>query len=633
LVSDGSVLHLSNLPVFTSRTSTEVKIHVRSHQDPPRILFEESEELFSDIDGDAIRLSALPLSAAILLRSQGAQHLNVALLGHAEIMGYLQRVTDQGQSPAETGWIKRFWTWLPGSRLEHEIMQDSVFDTLCLMPCHGVTELRSVIDSLFAWSPDADLASALQQIGYWQVQSDFPTSASALLLRHGKLHRSEDLKALLTHVPETIRRIPDRGLADTLRRHVVSLMMRTTAKKSLAPFFRRKARCLPIFDVADVADGSSAFGPVTQDQTIVGVSESVRLLPAVEGMAFVRDLEPSLARNLNPPLYENGKLLTAAEVAVLWIEHLETQTPEAQLAFLTDVVRQHAALPRSVIQHLQNAVFVRTASGISRAPAALLDPQCDIAVELYDPHSDCVPYTGDPAHIGIVTALRQLNVLRNTISVDIFLDRVQWIADATRSTDARYRKSLALLQLVRRHRYDGQGLKVDASAAWLPTEAQTLSTAADCFDSRLHNRALFDRAAHVLPVEVSSTMRKVLGLDTPIPLSVILRQMSCVLEAEQANKFDYMHAILEELGMRESWRELGEPDILSLLELTRSSQWIPIRPGLNAGTPFGVFRLPFAESSGLPFHSIPSVLSGKPGVRSLLKRLGCSEEYVTQRKS
>jgi hypothetical protein len=630
LVSDGSIQNVSDLPLFSTRTSTSVVVS-RAGNGSKRMLLSQTDTLFSEIDGDAILIAGLPPGVSKLLLSQGPRHLNISVLGRQDVINYLRKISNRSSSlsaPADADWILRFWNWLPGSSMGPQILSDSAFNELRIIPCQGVAGSLRAADKVFARNANEELTSALLQLAFKVVVLDFPIHASKTLLQHGKLFSMSSLEALLSSFPRSSRVSLDQNLCDVLRRYVVSLMLTTTVNQRLAPSLRANVRHLPIFETVDPAQRASGYANVPSNYSIVVVPESAHLLPVVQQTSFVKALETVLVRNMDGPFEAQGKLLTKAELAQFSIRHLADQTPAFQLEFLSEMKNVQASMPRNVLQDLAQATFVRTSAGDLRAPAELLDPRCDIAASLYDHGSNILPSTADYVQKKIVDALRQLDLLQSKMTVNILRDCIQRISNGPQPIQARYKKACALLALISQHRYDCRNVTFDLTAAWLPTEAQTLSAPADSYDSYIHNRALFDRVAPAFAVEIPSSLRKVLRLEVPIPSKVIIAQFAHVLGTSGHERYERSLNILEELGAREVRGELSNSLISELKEVTTGHLWIPIKPKVSVDAAHAAFELPFAESSGLPLYAVPSMLASKPGVHSLLTRLGCCAQYV-----
>jgi hypothetical protein len=624
LVSDGQAQNLLRLPVFFTRDASNVALEELSTAER-RVLLTADQEVFADVDREALLLGPLPASVAQCLKT-GSGVLNVIPLSAAQVLSYL-RNPPRTESDDGSGWLTRFWSWISAahSSMQSEVFGDSTFPSLRIFPC--LDGIRCGSDNIFS-RPTAcpvELEQALSEL-YHVVIIDLPPAAVQLLLRTKKILSADDLMALLRHGPASPSANMNPAFARALRDHVVSLVMRSN-RKGLKESYRKPLRFLPIFEAC--IDGAPFWRGVAANHRIVSISRRAKLLPAIRDTCFVYDLDAALAPLLEQPLYEKGNTLSLIDLGHLWTKHLPEQDVHSQVAFLEDVCVRRDQITPKMIDGIRQCPFVRVSGpdGGVRAPVDLLDPESEVALQLFDRDSHRIPRCVNPEEVALVAALRRLDLMRSNITAEIMQDCVVFSSNSLNALGVRHARACALLRLVKQQRFKCSGFSPDLALAWLPAEDGSLYIPRSCFDPGSTSRELFDAVAPVLAVEMPAPLRKILKMDALVPFDVVRRQLELTLQHGNApEKHRRLDVILKELGRRFAGRFLAEADIQKLHSVTAERHWIPVEGGVTASVHDCAFNLPFRQADGISLWQIPASLASSQGVEPLMRRLGCPQE-------
>jgi hypothetical protein len=628
LVSDGRARHLIGLPVFFTSLRSDIALREPTAA-VRRVLLSTDRQLFADVDHEALVLSKMPSSVSKLLLASGPEHLNVIRLSAAQVISYLHTSTahpDEGAA-LRPEWLLSFWSWLAGAdtMMQKDIMGDSAFGSLRVFPCED--GLRCASDNVFARPSicSHDLGQALSQL-YHVVVPEFPLPAVNVLRKHKKLLAADDMQALLLYGPGSPALPMEAEPAIALRDHIASLIIRDN-RRQFKQTVRARLRFLPVFEIYQ--DEVTVWRGVPADDNIVSISRKADVLPSIRKASFVRELEPAFAPLLDP-IHNKGSTLTSTDLAQLWIRHLPEQSVRAQVAFLEDIQSRFNSIPPALVADIRRCAFVR-ASGSNRAlrsPNDLLDPESEVARDLFDQDSDRIPQCHNSDTLALVAALRSLNLLRTNVTVEIMDDCVAFVSNSSHPLPTRHARASALLRLIRQLKFKCTGFQADAALAWLPAEDGKLYDARSCFDSGSnHDKALFDAVAPVVAVEMYTPLRKIIGMDAPIPFDIVRRQLDWTLEDAQGDdKHRRLVVILKELGLRFASGTITEQDIQKLRAATAEREWIPVDSGVAAGVRDCAFKLPFPQVPGIPLFEIPTSLASSRGVSDLMRNLGCLQE-------
>jgi hypothetical protein len=594
-----------------------------------RVLLPSSEEFFADFDGDAIFLGGLPAAASQVMLSRGHSRLNVEQLTRSRIHGYVANcIRTTAQSHMGVSWLLTFWNWLPTSEFENEMMSNRAFLALRSLPALRGT-LYTVQEGVFACTDSPDLATALECLAYRVLHLQFSRDAARMLHWHKRLSFSDDLRALVRHVPLVTPLGWNQPSAITLRDHVALVLSRHSTKKRLEADLRTGLRSLPIYEVCLSETYHPVWTHIARENVIVNIYNEVQLVPTITATTFVRGLDSTIAKHLDH-LRESGRVLTYPELIDLSVEHLSRQTKAFQACFMQDVLLNKDSLPPKLWNRLQRTPFVETSTNTGpRHPLDLIDPECDIA-KLYRFDSPRLPSMRDADSKEVIRCLGSLRLLRTTFTPAIVEELIHYVADSSNPSEHRHTTSCRLLELIRSHKFQCSGLVPKPSwAAWLPTEDNGFARADECLDPWSNKRELFDKVMPVLAVEMPTPLRKLLGMGSPVSINIIIQQLEATLQtADNVQKYEHLLIIYSELGRRHSNGPISEEIFEQLTSLTANHPWIPIEPGMTLDSKHAAFSVPFPDTSGLQFRSVPSSLSTSPGVRELFERIGCPATSV-----
>jgi hypothetical protein len=622
LVSEGEVCNVLELPLFDTRSHFNVALQA-ANAGVTRVLLKSNETFFADFDDAAILLRGLPPNVVQVLLSHGPTALNVEPLSQACILGYVQTCTQQLEN---TAWLLMFWSWLATSNFASKLMSDVTFLSLPTLPALGGAAY-SILESVFTCPNNTSLATALGSLGYRLLHANFPSSAAKMMKQHDRISFPDDLHALIHYMPPG--NLPagwSQSDAVVLRDHVRSILSRFGAKKRLDPALRVGLRSLPVYEVCTSDADHATWTRIATNHIIASIVPPAQLVPSIDGMTFVRELDNVIVKHLDQ-LYESGRTLTYPDLVNLSVQHLPRQTKTFQSRFLRDVVLNKDSIPLKVLNQLQRTAFIEPSAGLQlQQPLHVLDPACDIA-RLYDFDSVRLPSSRHDDHIEIskCLGLNSLGLLRTTFTSAIIEEIIHRVQDSSISLERRHATSCSLLELVRKHRFQCNGLSPKPEwTAWLPTENMTLALPQECIDPYLFPRELFDQIVPALATETPSAMRKLLSMNSPVLTDIIVRQLDATLgTADSESKYKRLVIIYTELGRRHSKGEILPDTLKQLAAMTTDRSWIPIEPGITVGSSRAAFELPFSNASNLGFHSVPSTLSALPGVRDLFQSLGC----------
>jgi hypothetical protein len=624
LVSEKDVTNVIGLPFFATRSHANIALQAVQTGSMKRVLLSASEDFFADFDGDAILLRVLPAAVSQVLLSRGHSKLDIEELTGPRIHRYVAScIRTAIESDAGLNWLLAFWDWLPTSEFENEMMSSKSFLALRSLP-----SLRgapyAVREGVFACGDNLDLATALETLSYHVLHLRFSRNTARMLHWHKKLSFPDDLRALVRHLPSTLPPGWNQSSATALRDHVASVLSRHGTKKRLEPELRTGLRSLPIYEVCLTDTRHPDWTYIAPGNVIANISVETQLVPTIPATTFVRSLDSVIAKHLDN-LRELGRMLTYPEITDLAVDHLSEQSKSFRARFVRNILTNKDSLPPKLLNRLQRTSFVETTTNTGlRHPLDLLDPECNIA-GLYRFDSPRLPSMRDSDSVELVTCLSSLHLLRTTFTPVIIEELILYIADLSNPSEHRHTTSCGLLDLIRSHKFQCAGLSPKPSwAAWLPTEDNGFARAQECFDPWLHKRELFDQVMPVLAAEMSTPLRKLLGMGSPVSTQVVVQQLDATLQTtDDSRKYERLLIIYMELGRRHANGQISEEIFHQLTSLTANRAWIPIEPGITLESKHAAFDLPFPDTSGLQFRSVPSDLSASSGVRDLFERMGC----------
>jgi hypothetical protein len=634
LASGQDPSHLLGLPAFTTRNETHVTL-VHASEGARRILVSAADELFSQIDQHAILLRVLPSSVARLLLAKGPSLLNVAKLDSNRVIAYLTDIShdnDPSSGPKDHDnhlkWLLTFWLWLPRCTFKSSVIKNTSVSTFHIVPAWHGGYLR-LCDTIFIHPGENELAEALSSSGYRLIHEALSGNPATMLQQEGGVHTSVNMQDLLQHGPSSPI-ILNSIHGSALRDHVISLLSKMRSKKLPGTAPAKRLRALPIYEImrADSGNVDYEWCSLPENSAIISVQPAITLVPTILATTFVRDLSIIIANHLGV-VHDKGRLQGQSEITRLAIQHLPHQDKMFQANLLEYIIEHRASLPQGIIDPLRRTCFVQSSANDLRAPVDLLDPECDIAIHLYDEDNHRLPARDDQVLCQIVTSLRILTLLRSTFTNDIIHDCIESIQDQSKETSVRVERACRLIELVRSHQYKCSGLVAKPSwMQWLPTANGQLTSADQCFDPGLHNAFLFDAVKPALGQSMSTHLRKVVGLISPPTNAIIIQQLDATLSRMSHDSFQRLSAIHTELGKRLSKDEVSVEELQLLSNAVKDRAWIPIEPGVVLDNKRAAFSIPFLDTQGLAFRAVPVTFASSPGVSQLLSRLGCADVYV-----
>jgi hypothetical protein len=634
LASGQDPSYLLGLPVFTTRNDTHVTL-VHASEGTRRTLVPAGDELFSQIDEHAILLRLMPSSVARLLLTKGPSLLNVAKLDASRVVAYLTGLSPNNDPSSglkdhnnHLTWLLTFWLWLPSCTFKSNVIKNTSVSTLHVVPAWHGGYLR-LCDTIFIHPGENDLAEALSLSGYRLIHEALSGNSATMLQQEGGVHTSVVMQDLLQHGPSSpIILNPVHGSA--LRDHVISLLSKLRSKKLPGPAPAKRLRALPIYEIMRAESGNVDYEwcSLPENSAVISVQPAITLVPTIPATAFVRDLSTIIASHLGV-VHDKGRPQGQSEITRLAIQHLPHQDKIFQANLLEYIVQHRTSLPHGIVDPLRRTCFVQSSANDLRAPMDLLDPECAIAIHLYDKDNYRLPARDDQVLGQIVTSLRILTLLRSTFTNDIIHECIESIQDQSKETYVRVERACQLIELVRSHQYKCSGLVAKPSwTRWLPTADGQLTSADQCFDPGLHSAFLFDAVTPVLARTMSAHLRKIVGLTSPPNNAIIIQQLDATLNRMSHDAFQRLSMIYTELGKRLSKDEVSVEELRLLSNAVKDRAWIPIEPGIVLDNKRAAFSVPFLDVQGLPFRAVPATFASSPGVSQLLSRLGCADVYV-----
>lgn len=632
LLSSGHAENIAGLPLLSEISGDRVflvRTTTSSARSSRTLLDGKQGALFKALDSTAIDLVQLPAEAANVLRNTGPGILNVVKLNSRHIIEYLKKFSSSplfdGPADNRSVWLYDFWGWLIDSPLKTDVIRAPEFVGLSILPCEdGIHSVRDgVFDGHIALP---ELVEALRSLSVKFVGRAFTRSAATWLLAERKLQNPDNAVVILDNV--VVDHPVDLGeCAVVLRDHLeagLAHVSKPTEKRVLT------LGRLPIHDLAISSDTGviPTTGPLPSVRVLFDIGDYDGLLPTIDDYAYVRNLTANIGRHLSKTFQVEQKAHNTDIILELAVKHFASQSKHLQASFLELILERQSFLTPDVIRQLKETPFVLPADGTTlRAPAELIDPECQMAIKLLDRDDSRLPKATSAEDSRIAGALHNLGLLMSDLSLAIVQEKINWIIDTSHPERVRHDRALALLTYIKENKFSCTGLQIKDTDAWLPADDGSLRCTSDCFSTRKRNPHLFDRVVPTFSVEVSSSLRRSVGLDRPIPLDILIRQLKCCLdEPDERDQWQLLVDIIEELGKRNA--KIGSTDIECLIETTLPHAWIPVDSQALVKTSYACFHDNLAVGHGLPFHVVHTPLSRVSSIKSFLTRMGCNEECV-----
>ncbi|KAI0919873.1 hypothetical protein AcV5_001825 [Taiwanofungus camphoratus] len=632
LLSSGDISLLADLPWFPLVSGEFVSLHTNDDASNSNavhtLLRREEAHLFRDYDLTAIALYQLSNTVADELFTRGGAVLNVAQLSCKKVVEYLWLAfehhglsftipTSSCVTEEMLKWLFQFWNWSVSWSSGDELL--SSLRSATLLPT-SEKYLWITQEGLFLENgiEDPVLREVLIQFGVSFLHPTFPRTARRYLEQHSLTRypdRAADLLDTLRH--QTGYSLSE-DAAQSLRQHLSLCLSRSARLTDRQKF---QLRSLPIFRLLVPNSASKEASSLVRLCSIPSrasiycvAGAGTDLLPSIPGTVFLADCDSGRSLVEHIDLRAAVKLLSEFDIVQLATANLMNQSPDFQVALLERLASRPSLRAYEIIRTLKETPFVPILGDetIYRAPKDVVDPDSDIA-NLICPDEFVLPST-EGLSSRMVLALRTLGMMRRQLSTDFVQDRIAYIYDLGFSSPRRASQlSYSLLQLLQSTSFNCASLQISTDVMWLPMP-EGLCDAQQCRDRQ--NYQLFDRVLPIIDINIES-LRKVLGWDQPVSLSILKRQLEAVIS--ESPDTDYLYPIVRELGSR--IQELHPHFLLELRQVTLCRQWIPIAPDCIATSSEAVFSL---TSDLTGFHQIPLELTSCPGVRKLLREMGCS---------
>ncbi|KAI0313563.1 hypothetical protein OF83DRAFT_1175566 [Amylostereum chailletii] len=620
LLSTDSISNVIALPIVPTIREGHVSVlrggSTRSHT----LLGTEETTLFGPFDSSAISLTGLPPN----FRHLSVSGTNLHLLAPLDVAKYVSTALEfnslsSDNDPPNFGldhpgyvWLQSFWTWLS---TQQEPFRMDVFrkirDMATLPTAAGVT--CSPAAGLYAHDDiDAGLRRLLERSKFSFLHASFP--ATKLSPFHF-MRSISDLPLLLEHLQPNVFATASGEEFEIFTQYLQKLLQKSPP---LSQATRSRVRNLPIFPILAPAmrPTSPVRGIISSSRVFLVHPDS--LLPTVPGVCYVANTElgTALVRAIDSTI----SLRTEADLASLFVEHLNRQTVSLQAAFIQLINARRDFIPNNTITALGQARFIPVGTGWSFAcPIDVVHPEAEVARDLLPSDDPRLPVLKTQEQRDIIQGLAGLGFLITTLTPAIATECITRISSTTRSSDS---TTLAtrLLSLLERTSLRYQDVQFSHDQHWIPVEGGGLRSADSCRDDGVEahrSRKLFDRVLDVVAIRVyAPQLRARLGWDAVVHLSVLKKQFNACVHDEPI-RVDYVNALINEFGRR--FEELVEDDMQWLRTVTDNQEWIPTRDSGYVRSAFAVFKL---GTTMPPFREVSLV---NAGARRFLHAMGCSE--------
>ncbi|KAF7986757.1 hypothetical protein HWV62_20340 [Athelia sp. TMB] len=637
MLSLGKIELLIGLPLVRLSNGKFVSLRPNQSNEQHHVLLDQaSMDVFREYDQAAIDLSQMaPLEAQLFL-SKGANALNVTKLNVEQVLLYLKCVfarygvaidssTDDAVPNNLILWLVTFWEWMGAWELRRQLYP--LIGSLHLVPTTR-NILVPVKQCTMKDAPvNAPVIEALEGLGLFFIHSEMSRAARSPLVEQGLIKSAGNG----IHILEQI----SHGCADTLRIETVD-SLRTHILTSLADFVRvrpltteqaRTLRSLPIFPTLVVQLGDSMAH--VELRAIDGVAKIISatqttLLPVIPNTVYVKGCE--VLQDALPEIFERK---TGVELVSLAVEHLVAQSKHMQATIVKYLVHHRDNITVGQKRALAQAPFIAVGFPPKtelRSARELFDPGCDVAT-LFTQRDYYVPCMSSEDEKAIVHGFQDLGLFRSGLSKEVVEERIMHLSKCPINRET-HRLAQNLLQIIIDRNFDVRDVHSIRGTRWLPASGigrlgtEALYTSEQCHHSGAHSAALFDEVLPTLEVkDITSSMRRALGWQYPLPTEVIINQFDCILN-QDSPPFRKLHTIVSELGQRVG--KLAKAELETLTILTSRRPWIPISKGCIVVTG----RAVLSSRINLPpgFHKVPGSLSDDSDIRRFLLLLGCTEK-------
>jgi hypothetical protein len=662
LLSTGRIENIVGIPLIEQVDGTIVSLSQREDTSPNHVLLElQDQEVFSHFDPRAILIATLPSTAVPHLRSTTL--LNVEPLKADHVMSYVGRApsyfgppagTPSGISDEYTGWVSKFLEWICRSPLEEALR--GWLHHHPLLPVNGV-RLKTISSGVF--SPkhayvSGGLVKFLERVGLFFLRPGISDLARQYLGPH--LKSLDDPRHVLTSLPPFNRGLSTPGIS-SLQDYILSHRHVVQRDEVVRPILKK----LPIYDHMSPANSSlhepsnlvpnysTGWSRIPDGLAIRAVAPDIPLLPIMPRIFFTSQLP--LVQILDPTL----GITSNTDILELAIHNFRSQPPELQARFLDQLTTTH--IPTNSLSRLESIPFLLGADGKRHAPQTLVDPTSKFA-NLLPPNSPHLPQYQTTLQHKTIASLRQLSLLPNTLTMEIFEEIVDVIVT---KQDTQLSNSLLDFLDNDTTSWSLPNLLLDIdTTSWPPpdplldSDTKSLPLPDLLLDSHTTSLPLPDllldrqwiettrglsspNGSHghqyaalcnkVLPILKrvrriqSLRLLKALHWDTPPALRVVVAQFRALVREENPACPELL-PVSSFLGS--NLRDLSRSGQLQeLKQFTKGRNWVPTDGSTFTPTMFAIFK---QDVAFCPFKQITSLYADDRNARSFLQEMGCKEE-------
>ncbi|KAF8621710.1 hypothetical protein AX15_007571 [Amanita polypyramis BW_CC] len=619
-LSEEDFSHVYGLPLLPTLNGSYISLRDRKTCAHRHVaLTSEEAEVFKDLASDAIPLARLDSEVATLMLRRGTSQANVDLLTPQVVIEYLSTETELQRN----GFLTKFWSWVSKWHRKHDVMNLLKVDsTLRLIPTSK--GLQPVSSPVFDMPPDTDNGPLFEKLGLVFISPVLPSSVTQFLNTHRVIKDTSDMNDFLGAIDfDALSSLSlSNNEAESVFTHVAthyrSLLHSNPSKLKKAPIF---PVLVPDVDAhGEKLSNTSVTWCSIDDLTIEGISP-MRLVPAIKPVHFldkasIKDPSCSLLKSLQIHLLKDENIL------LLTLHHFPSLSKSLQAAFISyiEVNDSLNRLSKQVRLALGQSKFISTSDGTLQSPEDVIDPESQLRSIFPPPCKNFrIPKYEDDYDHKIFNSLRALKLTKTILSSNMTRERISYISSNSTSPQA-MEIARSLVFLMNDPNFICSGISIDPDMRWLPTRVG-LITLKHCIDSGRRDTNLFDEVLTSLdePGTVSTSFKALMGWDKLLPLDVLTKQLSRVLDQpDSETRYCKVHEIIRELASR----DLSSTDIGSLGEIVAKRPWVPTKSGTLVPHSRAVF-------TGVPDSSCFREIGFSKSERQIyqfLSRMGCHEQ-------
>jgi hypothetical protein len=596
---------------------------------------DEENDLFGDCDHEMIALSKMPTEVQQLLcNPQAAQRANVAVLDENRVNVHLHQMfgrynpalddIDDPEAGSRIDWLIRFWAWMDSWSGGRRLLP--LIERFHLLPTGTRTLKKVQTGILLQTDMDPKDVAALKQLGIQFLHPDVAVSSPGILLTENIGLRSDDIPAVIQHIPEDIPSI-DSHTSLRVQKYFVRCLQNRKVNKSLSTDLIGVFRKLPIFPILVPNPGSGqtdaivapAIGqllfvdargcplPLQREITYVDVSNPTRALALL--------VDPKAIKHA----YSEMKILERA------IPILENQPHPLLDSLISRIIPRIPDLSESSLENLRKSRFVSAQGSSDRfAPNKIIDPNSELA-PLYFTETGRFP-RGPFRTVPFLPVMCFPGFFQQSLTPELILERIEYISTTSETPDSR-KKARLLLQLLDKSWGDLPSFTLPSDAAWLPViGSDTLHPGNQCRDIN-DNRYLFDLVLRVVNIRLTSSgLRASLGWAQDIPFPVLRRQLQSTLKGDGVTNYgERLMILIKYMANSYAKGSITNTDIENLAkEDIGDNYWIPVAPHEFILTRHAILSAEFKDVG--PFRKVPRSLLGATHVVAFLKCIGCADQ-------